>query len=275
MTTYTLESIYVEYGPNDSVQVLRPGTISLVMAPGQDSITYRVIPNPDPSEPDFAEVPSPGIYGLLADGTPANLQTTDLSILDIFWSGGNTATVALVDLAGPKDPEHALFLGGDALPVFTTPGSFESFVNGLTGFATPSSGPFAPGTPIDLPALPDVSVTEHDLIPGTPLDDSLAGGIGNDTIFGYAGADTLLGGTQFDTLHGGDGNDTVDGGLGRDKAFLGMGNDLYSDNGQGGTLGQDTVFGGGGADTVQGGNGNDVFRGEGGNDLIFGRLGDD
>ena len=275
MTTYTLETIYVEYAPNDSVLTLRPGTVSLVMAPGQDSFTYSLIPDGDPTDPDDAEVTSAGIYGVFADGNPVNVEATDLEIAEISWGSSNSAAVALLDLPGPAVHEHGIFLGGDALPDFTTPASFESFVDSLTGLSNVTSGPFAPGTPISLASLPGVVVTENDLILGTPGDDSLAGGIGSDTIFGYAGNDTLLGGAGFDTLRGGDGNDTLDGGLGRDRAFMGPGGDLYRDNGQGGTLGQDTVFGGDGNDTVQGGNGNDIFRGEAGNDRILGRLGND
>ncbi|KUF08951.1 calcium-binding protein [Pseudoponticoccus marisrubri] len=98
---------------------------------------------------------------------------------------------------------------------------------------------------------------------------------GNDTLHGYAGDDDLRGGNGFDTLYAGDGFDTVYGGNGRDLAYLGPGHDLFVDNGQGGDLGRDTVFGGSGADTIEGGNGDDAFHGEWDNDVINGRLGND
>ena len=67
----------------------------------------------------------------------------------------------------------------------------------------------------------------------------------------------------------------VFGGNGRDLIFLNQGDDLFNDNGQGGDLGRDHVFGGLGNDTIQGGNGDDTFLGEAGQDLIFARLGND
>ncbi|MGC9367897.1 MAG: M10 family metallopeptidase C-terminal domain-containing protein, partial [Paracoccaceae bacterium] len=114
--------------------------------------------------------------------------------------------------------------------------------------------------------------------------ENAVGGSGNDTLTGNdlgnslvgdAGTDILIGNGGNDTLNGGDGDDTVAGNNGRDKAFLGAGNDLFQNNGQGGTLGRDTVFGGAGDDTVQGGNGDDAFHGGGGADRMLGRLGDD
>ncbi len=115
----------------------------------------------------------------------------------------------------------------------------------------------------------------NDTLNGQSGHDSLLGEAGHDRLIGVDGDDILVGGDGFDTIYGGNGNDTVDGGHGRDQVFLNQGNDLYQDNGQGGDLGRDTVFGGYGDDTIQGGNGDDEFRGQGGNDLIFGRKGND
>ncbi len=115
----------------------------------------------------------------------------------------------------------------------------------------------------------------NDTIEGGNADDVFYGEWGNDVINARLGNDLVFGGDQFDTISAGEGQDTVFGGNGRDLIFLNQGDDLFSDNGQGGELGQDTVFGGFGNDTIQGGNGNDQFFGEWGNDLIFARLGDD
>ncbi|MEP2532641.1 DUF4347 domain-containing protein [Shimia sp.] len=114
-----------------------------------------------------------------------------------------------------------------------------------------------------------------DTINGGAGFDEFRGEAGNDSILGGAGFDQLFGGDGSDTLLGGLGNDTVFGGNGRDEVRLGNGFDVFNDNAQGGTPGQDTVFGGNGNDTVNGGAGNDVFRGEAGNDVLRGGLGFD
>jgi serralysin len=115
----------------------------------------------------------------------------------------------------------------------------------------------------------------NDTVEGGNGDDVFYGEDGNDLINGRLGNDLIFGGNNFDTISAGEGNDTVFGGNGRDLVFLNQGDDLYNDNGQGGELGQDTVFGGFGNDTIEGGNGNDQFFGEDGNDVINGRLGND
>lgn len=115
----------------------------------------------------------------------------------------------------------------------------------------------------------------NDTIEGGAGADEFHGNVGNDMIRARLGSDALFGGDGFDTLNAGDGTDMVYGGNGRDLAFLGNGNDRFFDNGQGGVLGQDTVFGGNGFDTIFGGAGNDIFYGGNGNDRMFGALGND
>ncbi|EIE48629.1 hemolysin-type calcium-binding protein [Citreicella sp. 357] len=123
-----------------------------------------------------------------------------------------------------------------------------------------------------------------DVVHGELGDDSLNGGIGNDALFGEAGADTLIGGAGADLLEGGSHadlliaggwNDTVRGGDGADTARLGMGYDLYTDTGQGGRFGQDTVRGEGGNDTINGGGGDDLLFGQAGRDSLVGANGND
>ena len=106
-------------------------------------------------------------------------------------------------------------------------------------------------------------------------DAGLTGNAAANHLTGNAGDNVIVGGGGFDSLEGGGGNDTITGGNGRDKVWLGTGDDIFHDNGQGGVLGRDTVWGGSGHDTIQGGNGNDAFHGQAGNDLILGRLGND
>ena len=124
----------------------------------------------------------------------------------------------------------------------------------------------------------------RDRVSGGAGADTIQGGGGNDIFNGQGGADRILGrlgddrisgGGGHDRLDGGAGNDTVIGGNGRDRAVLGAGDDLFTDNGQGGGKGRDTVFAGPGADTIDGGAGADGFHGGGGADLIRGGTGAD
>lgn len=119
---------------------------------------------------------------------------------------------------------------------------------------------------------------------GRDGNDWLSGLNGNDKLFGGEGSDTLLGGSGADTIRGGGHADVVEGGNGRDRAFLGWGDDTYSDTGQGGRNGRDSIRGeggndsieaGGGADTLDGGSGNDTLSGQRGADLIRGDSGHD
>ncbi len=105
--------------------------------------------------------------------------------------------------------------------------------------------------------------------------DVLNGGAGEDMLRGQGGNDSLLGGAGADQLFGDAGHDTVRGGNGTDSAALGDGNDLYTDTGQGGAFGRDTVRGGNGNDTIHGGGGDDVLFGGAGADRLIGGAGDD
>ena len=115
----------------------------------------------------------------------------------------------------------------------------------------------------------------RDVFRGEGGPDRLRGGVGADWLHGGAGNDRLHGGPQDDTLIGAAGADTVRGGNGRDRAFLGPGDDLYTDTGQGGRFGADSIWAGAGADTVRSGGGDDLLRGEGGNDRLQAGAGSD
>lgn len=124
----------------------------------------------------------------------------------------------------------------------------------------------------------------HDTMRGGAGDDTLYGDRGNDLLEGGDGNDLIAGGADNDRIYGGNGHDSVYGGLGRDRVWLGLGDDYYSDRGQQGVEGRDTVWGssgndtiltGGGDDQLFGGWGNDVLYGEAGNDLLSGARGHD
>ena len=115
----------------------------------------------------------------------------------------------------------------------------------------------------------------NDSIRGTDGANVLHGEQGDDTIHGGTGNDRIFGGTGFDTLLGQQGNDTVDAGDGRDLVYLGGGHDRFTDTGQSGANGRDTVYGDGGDDTILGGGGNDLLNGQDGDDSVTGGADDD
>ena len=108
------------------------------------------------------------------------------------------------------------------------------------------------------------------LIPGSPDNDTLAGGLLGDEMYGYAGNDRLNGMRGHDTLDGGDGLDTLHGGYNDDLLLGGDGNDkLY------GEYDQDRLEGGNGQDLLEGGYGNDILIGGASRDSLFGGIGAD
>ncbi|MDJ0820779.1 MAG: VCBS domain-containing protein [Paracoccaceae bacterium] len=141
---------------------------------------------------------------------------------------------------------------------------------------------------------------------GSPLDDSLQGGVADDTLVGRQGDDTLIGdagddllkasqgmdlaeggagndtvrgGRDDDRLSGGEGDDMVIGGRGADVILGGAGNDTLrggqDDDNMDGGAGDDLISGGKGADTLMGGEGNDFLRGGQDNDWLAGEDGHD
>ena len=125
-------------------------------------------------------------------------------------------------------------------------------------------------------------------IQGFDGDDFIDGGAGNDLLIGNTGQDTLVGGADDDSLFGNFGDDTLNGGSGVDELDGGFGNDLLNGgvekdvlSGQDGndTLngddGNDRLFGGEGLDTLDGGNGADLLFGGLANDLLDGLAGND
>ncbi len=112
-------------------------------------------------------------------------------------------------------------------------------------------------------------------LPGTPFADEMRAFGGADRIEAGAGNDTIYGGPAGDTIFADGGHDRVWGDNGPDRVYLGTGNDRFSDNGQGGGSGRDTVFGGPGNDTILGGGGDDSLQGDKGEDSLEGGAGND
>jgi Ca2+-binding RTX toxin-like protein len=141
-------------------------------------------------------------------------------------------------------------------------------------------------------------------VAGSGFDEWLLGTAASNLLNGGDGADTLIGEAQADTLDGGGGADVLVGGAGYDIYIVDDPHDQVADfDGQGevharashtltggitvllldsdgglagtGTVGADTIQGGGGGDTLRGADGNDTLDGDDGGDLLIGGEGAD
>ena len=125
-----------------------------------------------------------------------------------------------------------------------------------------------------------VTISPLNALNGTPLADTLSGGLGFDWVIkGRAGNDSLTGNASNDTIIGGLGNDTIDGSVDGCDSLVGGGGDDFiiagGINSNTGVVDSDTLIGGGGKDTLNAGDGNDFLFGGGGADYLMGGMGDD
>ncbi len=291
MTTFSYTGTFVDWSnETDGLDAIGTTTLTFVVVDSNDSFAY--VNGDFSSEADFdaAKFTNPAPYNMLIKGAYASGEQVISGFLEIEWGAGNLTYVMIFVDSAIND--HQFYLGGDALPAFTTVAGFEAFNSAIDSVTTISSGPFLFGTDIRYDSLPGVVVSENDTIRGTGEANIFRGGLGRDKIYGEAGGDILFGeagndrlwgggqsdklfggkgndilngGTGFDILKGGAGNDKMFGGKGRDSLFGNNGNDVLSGGG-----GDDALKGGSGADKLIGGNGDDWLLGEDGNDKLFG-----
>ncbi len=123
-------------------------------------------------------------------------------------------------------------------------------------------------------------------VTGNAASNLLDGGAGDDTLDGGAGADVLVGGEGDDVYLVDDPGDLVADSDGQGEVLASVSwtltggiTRLLLDSDAGlrgaGTLGADSLRGGGGADTLDGGDGADELDGGGGDDVMIGGAGDD
>lgn len=105
---------------------------------------------------------------------------------------------------------------------------------------------------------------------GTPLPDTLEGGVGNDQMIGNSGDDRMDGAGGNDAMYGDAGHDLIFGGVGADNMVGGADNDAMS-----GGMHDDLLMGGDGDDVLFGDEGQDRILGEAGNDVLHGGPGND
>ena len=281
MTTYAFSGFTLsgpQFGP---VERVSPLVMEFVVPDEVTWFSYEIpaVPNAN----GFFEALLPDVLQSIRVNGEAVLGQDWVSFVDVLvWADGATTrkTFALSIEDNILGLTHVIVLGGDPLPTFGTPESFQAFESQILDFDLPRFGSgFEPGVPIEIAEIPGVVISQNDLIEGTPFDDLFTGGIGNDTISGQAGWDIIFGGSGNDLLDGGEGDDDLIGGLGNDTLDGGAGADLLHGEGGNDLLrggdGDDDIHGGNGLDNLFGGDGNDFMSGGNARDRLSGGLGND
>ena len=232
-----------------SVVSFASGTVTLTVAPGQDSVTFGLV-NTDTTA-------AAGTLQLTATlGTPGSANALSGSIGVDFL--GNAAASAVT-------PDYTIY--GDLTPVNSGTASnpvyqYDSLGNVITD-----------GTP---------DPNFNDTLYGSTGNDLIETGGGNNSVDGKGGNDTIYGGSGNDTIQDGSGNNLVVGNGGQDIIQLGNGaNQVYvntqtdvasaiaaANAGGASGVGGSFVAVGSGDNTLVGGTGNDAFILGGGNDLV-------
>jgi hypothetical protein len=134
-------------------------------------------------------------------------------------------------------------------------------------------------------SIPILGTEGDDVLPGTPLADSIYGRGGNDILLGAAGEDELDGGPGADGISGGPDRDSVSyAGAPVSVTLDGVADDGAAGEGDNvapdvedvfGTEGPDNLVGSAAENTLDGNGGNDTISGGPGSDGLFGGEGND
>jgi Ca2+-binding RTX toxin-like protein len=246
MTTYSINGVQVERDIDDNVINVTDVALELVFAPNSTPIVSYSIDADNPPTDDeplpLVDIDGAGIIG--ATIGDINLADDANDFDDYFGfvdhSGGRSHILNFTDRpVGAAATDYIFVFGGDALPDVVASNdpvaAWLALEDSITNLGQ-SSSPFGPGDEILVADVPDVNITENDVILGNAYDQTLDGGIGNDKIYGEGGDDTLIGGDGNDTLYGGGGENEMSGGAGDDLFIvdadsegdyiaLGLGND--------------------------------------------------
>ena len=246
MTTYSITGVQIERDIDDNVINVTDVALELVFAPNSTpTVNYSIDADNPPTEDEplpLVDIDGAGIIGATIGDINLSDDANDFD--DYFGfvdhSGGRSHILNFTDRpVGAAATDYIFVFGGDALPDVVASNdpvaAWLALEDSITN-AGQSSSPFGPGDEISVANVPDVNITENDVILGNAYDQTLDGGIGNDKIYGEGGDDTLIGGAGNDTLYGGGGENEMYGGAGDDLFIvdadseddyieLGLGND--------------------------------------------------
>lgn len=250
MTTYTLTGgIAVLRNPfgDDVIAVENGVELELVVPDGVTTFDYSLRPLRPGEHFQFGEIEIDD-YNARVDGIELNddFLSEEQTFIEVTWTDtlGVARTTTVLNLwfdnteieLGFNGVDLFFHVSGYPLPSINSVAEWNAFEASVSALSNPS-GTYDPGV-IPLTALGG-TVSEDDLINGTPDDDSFLGGEGNDTISGFEGDDRLEGEEGSDVLNGGAGNDWLVGGWGDDTIRTGD-NDY-----------EDAVYAGNGNDRVE------------------------
>ena len=246
MTTYSITGVQIDRDIDDNVINVTDVALELVFAPNSTpTVSYSIDADNPPTDDEplpLVDIDGAGIIG--ATIGDINLADDANDFDDYFGfvdhSGGRSHILNFTDRpVGAAATDYIFVFGGDALPDVVASNdpvaAWLALEDSITN-AGQSSSPFGPGDEISVANVPDVNITENDVILGNAYDQTLDGGIGNDKIYGEGGDDNLIGGAGNDTLYGGGGENEMYGGAGDDlfivdadsegdEIGLGLGND--------------------------------------------------
>ncbi|ETD76149.1 calcium-binding protein [Rhodobacter capsulatus] len=306
----------------EQVNTLQHTNVTLRVPDGQNTFVLSDNGMTDPTQ--FEDSSMSYVLASLGPVNEALGQGHMVAIRRVHYDDGTFTDVlhisrhVVVDVAGTPVmvgfDEIFVYLGGVALPDFTSATEMAAWAGNYLSWGVPSPALYPTGAAIDWGSF-DID----NVIRGTTLADTLTGGALNDEILGLAGNDSLAGGEGNDTLNGAVGRDTLTGGTGDDMLSAGamdVSNDLLLggagldtadyravtaasgilidllagsavnaayvgtdrlvgvENAIGGA-GADTIIGTAGANRIDGGLGADDLRGGTGNDVyVVDRAGD-
>jgi hypothetical protein len=187
-------------------------------------------------DPDTVQVTAGGVQ---FDPVPAGL-TVSANIVEITWDQGVSTLLQYTSVSNEATPVVRSFtatIDGPAIPIVTSVAEFEALPDDLTdqgdaeSVSFPDEGtPFGPGTPINLAALPGVTVGGDPVSVPTPVPTPVPPATQDEGILVEAGAGggRIDGGSGNDRILGGEGRDIIVGGGGRDLVTGGDGPDFFA-----------------------------------------------
>ena len=182
MTTHTLTGFATIFDINDNPVSVRPVTLQVTYADGQDFINYSIIGGA-PGEIPEVDIGGPTPLGVVLDGAPIP-NNAEAYIGFIRTAAGDHI---ILDFFDPLTGEDFIFqIGGPPLALPGTVAELNTILAAITAEGT-ATGAFAPGVNIPLSSFLNVATTENDTINGGLGADSLPGGIGDDILNGGAG----------------------------------------------------------------------------------------
>ncbi|KIN71978.1 calcium-binding protein [Sulfitobacter guttiformis] len=239
MTTHNYEVLFETVSFNDventEERTLEAGVLSVVAPDGSPSFSLVTDTSGGPNDDVGTVYLNSDAYQVTMNDLVVSLDPdeTYLTAVNVIWAenGQQRSTQVLMFNSvvdnGNGNTLFILYLGGSAIPEFSSPAAYSAFVDSVQNLTAITSGPFAPGQQIDFsdPASFQFSNEDDTInIETGSVDRPVFGGLGDDTINVFSdGYDleaelTVSGGDENDEIYAAEGlaNLTLQGDEGRD-----------------------------------------------------------